>query len=82
MSQVHQVTGQLTDNRHVTLDEPIPLNAGKVRLIVEAIENGPRPDLEAFEQRLRERQRARRHLPRTKEEIDAYLNSERNSWDS
>jgi hypothetical protein len=81
MSQVYQVTGELTDSRHVTLDEPIPLTAGKVRVILEQVPTGPKPDLAAFEGTLRERQRARGHVPRTKEEIDSYLNAERESWD-
>jgi hypothetical protein len=81
MSHVYQVTGELTDSRHVTLDQPIPLTAGKVRVIVEQLPTGPKPDLSAFELTLRERQRARGHLPRTKEEIDSYLAAERDSWD-
>ena len=82
MSQTYQVTGQLTDSSHVTLDEPIPLPAGKVRLTIEHAAETVKMDLVAFERALRERQRARGHVPRTKEEIDAYLDAERNSWDS
>ena len=81
MSQIHQVTGELTDSRHVTLDQPVPL-VGKVRLIVEEIAKSPQLDLAAFEKALRERQRARGHVPRSKEEIDAYLEGERADWDS
>jgi hypothetical protein len=82
MSQAYEVTGELTDNRHVALDQPIPLTSGKVRVIVEQISAEPKPDLAAFERALRERQQARGHVPRTREEIDAYLNAERDSWDS
>jgi hypothetical protein len=81
MSQ-YEVTGELTDSRHVTLDEPIPLETGKVRVIVEEIPGEQKSDLAAFERALRERQQARGHVPRTKEEIDAYLSAERDSWDS
>jgi len=81
MSQAYEVTGELTDSRHVILDEPIPLTVGKVRVTVEQIPGEAKPDLAAFERSLRERQQARGHVPRTKEEIDAYLNAERNSWD-
>ncbi len=82
MSQTYQLTGELTDDRHVTLDEPVPLAPGKVRVIVEQVAGDTKPDLAAFEQTLRARQAARGHVPRTKEEIDAYLNAERDSWDS
>ena len=82
MSQSIEVMGELTDNRHVTLDEPIALTEGKVRLIVEVVPGGAKPDLAGFERILRERQKARGHVPPTKEEIDAYINAERDSWDS
>ncbi len=81
MSQVYRVTGELTDSQHVTLDEPIPLPAGKVRVIVEHFPTGLKPDLADFERMLRDRQQLRGHVPRTKEEIDSYLNAERASWD-
>ena len=82
MSHVHQVTGELTDNSHVTLDEPIPLAVGKVRLIIEEVPPEAKSDLATFERTLRQRQQAHGHVPRTKEEIDAYLNAERDRWDS
>ncbi len=81
MSQIYQVTGELTDSRTLKLDEAIPLNSGKVRVVIAELEKEPKPDLAAFERLLRERQAARGHIPRTKEEIDAYLNAERDSWD-
>jgi hypothetical protein len=82
MSQVFRVFGEMTDNRHVTLDRPIPLEGGKVRLIVEPISTDDRPSLAGFEESLRHRQQARGHVPRTKEEVDDYLRAERDSWDS
>jgi hypothetical protein len=81
MSGIYELTGELTDSRHVTLDEPVPLAPGKVRVIVEQVPTGVKPDLAAFERTLRERQAARGHVPPTKEEVDAYLNAERDSWD-
>jgi hypothetical protein len=82
MPQTYELTGELTDSRHVTLDEPVPLALGKVRVIVEHVPNALKTDLAAFERTLRERQTARGHVPRTKEEIEAYLKAERDSWDS
>lgn len=83
MQQAYVVTGSLADGRTVTLDEPLPVAAGKVRVVVEVLpgEAKPRMRLEEFEKVLRERQAARGHVPRTKEEVDAYLKAERESWD-
>jgi len=81
MSQAYQVTGELTDSRHVTLDESIPLPAGKVRVVVEELASAAKPDLVAVEELLRARQAARGHVPRSKDEIDGDLNAERASWD-
>lgn len=81
MSQTFQVTGELIDSQHVKLDQPVPLPFGKVRIVVEGLVAKPKPDLVAFEKELRQRQAARGHVPPTKEEVDAYLEAERNSWD-
>lgn len=82
MQQAYVVTGSLTDARTVTLDEALPAEQGKVRVVLELLPVAPRPmDLIAFERMLRERQAARGHVPPTKEEIDAYLKAERESWD-
>lgn len=81
MSQTFEVTGELTDDRHLTLDEPIQLPAGKVRVIVEPVAGDAKPDLETFLREMHARQKARGHVPPTKEEVDAYINAERDSWD-
>jgi hypothetical protein len=81
MQTVFAVTGTLEEGQIVRLDEPVPLAVGKVRLTVEAVEAKPATSGEAFEKMLRERQRARGHQPRSKEELDAYLRAERASWD-
>jgi hypothetical protein len=40
----------------------------------------PRPHDEVIAE-IRQRQKARGHIPATREEIDAYLQAERDSWD-
>ncbi|MFN0112109.1 MAG: hypothetical protein ACKVZH_24870 [Blastocatellia bacterium] len=82
METAYIVTGTLTDQNTVTLDESLPLGTTKVRLSVEPLPGDPpakRTHAEVIEE-IRERQRARGHQPRTREEIDAYLEAERNSW--
>lgn len=82
MSQVYEVSGELVDNQTVKLDQALPTAAGKVRVTVELLPEGTRPALREFMERMWEEQRRRGHVPPTKEEVDAYLKAERDSWDS
>lgn len=80
MNSAHIVTGTLTDVQTVSLDEALPLTPTKVRLVVEPLFSAsPRRYQEVIAE-IRERQRARGHRPPTREEIDAYLQAERDSW--
>lgn len=81
MREAYVVTGSLTDSRTVRLDEPIPVSGGRVRVIVELGEMERTMSHEDFMARLRQRQEGRGHVPRTREEVDASLRAERESWD-
>jgi hypothetical protein len=74
------VTGTLTDGRTIVLDRAIAPAPGRVRLVVEPIEEKPRMSLWDFLDDLSRRQAARGHIPRTREEIDRDLGEERSSW--
>ncbi|NOT62181.1 MAG: hypothetical protein HOP19_18375 [Acidobacteria bacterium] len=80
METAYVVTGTLTDHSTVTLDEALPLTPMKVRLSVEPLTPAPKRPHDEVIAEIRERQRARGHQPRTREEIDAYLQAERDSW--
>jgi hypothetical protein len=93
MHNAYVVTGTVTDKSTVTLDEELPVSSTKVRLIVEPlggeVASGidsaagmtpKRPLLEVMEE-IWAGQRARGHIPRTKEEVDAYIQGERDSWE-
>lgn len=82
MSRVYEVTGELIDNQTLKLDEALPAAAGKVRVTVQLVPSGTRPDLKEFMELMWEEQRRRGHVPPTKDEVDGYLNAERDSWDS
>ena len=82
MQTAFSVTGTLEGGRIVHLDEELPINSGKVRLIVEAVEPRAATGGAEFEAMLRARQHARGHQPRTKEQIDEHLREERDSWDN
>jgi hypothetical protein len=81
MQPAYVVTGSLTDSRTVCLDEPIPVSAGKVRVIVEVAEPARKMTHDEFLAWLQERQEARGHVPPTREDVDASLRAERESWD-
>ncbi len=80
MQTAYILTGTLNDDQTVTLDEALPLKPMKVRLSVEPLaQTHPRPHEEVISE-IRARQKARGHVPRTREEIDAELQTERDSW--
>jgi hypothetical protein len=80
MAKPYVLTGTLRDDQTVTLDEPLPLKSGRVLLTLESLLPEPRKPYREVLAEIRLRQRARGHRPRTREEIDAYLKSERESW--
>ena len=80
MQTAYVLTGTLNDDQTVTLDEALPLNSMKVRISIEplaSLQLRPRDEVIA---EIRARQKARGHVPRTREEIDADLQIERDSW--
>ncbi|MGC8638914.1 MAG: hypothetical protein ACP5XB_03425 [Isosphaeraceae bacterium] len=81
MQEAYVVSGSLIDSRTISLDEPVPAASGKVRVIVELARSGRKMSHEEFVAWLRERHEARGAIPRTREQIDASLRAERESWD-
>lgn len=80
MHNAYIVTGTLTNERTVTLDEALPLTSTKVRLVVEPLGSASQRSYQESVAAIRERQAARGHRSPTKEEVDAYLQAERDSW--
>jgi hypothetical protein len=81
MRNAYIVTGTLTNERTVTLDEALPLGSTKVRLVVELLTAASPLPYHEIMAAMRERQAARGHRPPTPEEVDAYLQAERDSWE-
>ena len=81
MQTTYIVTGTLVDGDTITLDELLPVQAQRVRLVVEPIEAGALRPLQTVLAAIRARQATRRHRPPTREEIDRYLEHERASWE-
>ena len=80
MTNAYIVTGTLTDAKTVQLDEALPVSGGKVRVILEpSLPSQGSSFMEAMEQ-IWAAQRARGHVPRSREEIDAQIREERESW--
>lgn len=81
MQTAYIVTGTLTDEHTLKLDEALPLAQTKVRVMVEPLAPTPkRPHSEVIAE-IREQQKARGYQPPTREEVDASLQAERESWD-
>ncbi len=81
MLEHYTVTGALSNERTIILDQPIPLLASNVRVTVVILaETQPQSQflvkLEAIHQVLR----ASGYQPRTKEQVDAQIQAERESW--
>jgi hypothetical protein len=81
MQNAFIVTGSVADDRTLKLDEPLPVKAGKVRVTVEVLPDEHKPTLSEVLDRIHQGQRERGFVPPTREEVDAYLNAERDSWD-
>ena len=82
MSEAYSSTGTLSDHKTVILDEPIRLPPGRVRVIVEPLLGKSATydwldKLRAIRQTLRESG----YRPRSRQEIDDQIQSERQSWD-
>ncbi len=81
MQNAYIVTGTLTDAHTVTLDESLPLTSVKVRLVVEPLVSFHlQPPYQKVITEIRERQKGRGHQPPTRQEVDTYLQTERDSW--
>jgi hypothetical protein len=83
MSEAYSSTGTLSNKRIVTLDKPVPLPPGRVRVTVEPLPN-EQPDAN-WTERLRLIQDTLRdsgYRFRTRAEIDAQIQDEREGWES
>ena len=81
MHSAYIVTGTLTDTQTVSLDEALPLTPTRVCLVVEPLLSASPRQYQEIMAEIRERQRTRGHKPPTREEVDAYLQAERDSWE-
>jgi hypothetical protein len=81
MHSAYIVTGTLTDAHTVSLDEALPLTPTRVRLIVEPLLSASPRQYQEVIAGIRERQRTRGHQAPTREEVDKYLQAERDSWE-
>ena len=81
MTDTYTATGTLVDGRTVTLNRDIPIPKGKVRVVVKSLEEiSKRPVLDVLSD-IHKKQNARGHTPPVREQVDTYLQAERNSWD-
>jgi hypothetical protein len=72
-----EIQGTLREDGTLVLDGKPNLPAGRVKVTVQAIPDYKQTDIWQFFERIWAEQRARGHVPRTKEEIDAELEAAR-----
>ncbi len=81
MNNAYIVTGTLINEYTVTLDEALPIELDKVRLLVEPVSPLPQQTYQDVITAIRKRQQTRGYQPPTRQEIEAYLKAERDSWE-
>lgn len=72
-----EIQGTLREDGTLVLDQRIDLPPGPVKVTVQAIPDYQQTDIWQFLERIWAEQRARGHIPRSKEEIDAELEASR-----
>jgi hypothetical protein len=83
MSDVYVGTGTLSNEKTVTLDRPVPLPPGRVRVTVEPLpREQPSGDLRDRLNVIRETLHASGYHFRSRDEIDAQIQAERESWET
>ncbi|MDE2828994.1 MAG: hypothetical protein OXN20_02630 [Gemmatimonadota bacterium] len=81
MNDTYTATGILIDGRTVTLNRDIPIPKGKVRVVVKSLEKVSKRPVRDVLSDIHKKQNARGHTPPVREQVDTYLQTERNSWD-
>ena len=81
MNQALIITGNMVNNATIQLDEKIPFDYVKVRVIIEKISPQKKKSYKDVMNEIRNRQKQRNFQPSSKSIIDKYISVERNSWD-
>ena len=81
MADTYTATGTLIDGRTVTLNRDIPVPKGKVRVVVRSLEDVSKRPVHDVLSDIHKKQNARGHTPPVREQVDTYLQAERDSWD-
>lgn len=75
-----ETTGHMIDAHTMHLNDPVPeMNRDLSITVREKAVEMPKDTIAALEW-IRESQRKRGHIPPTREEVDAYIKAERDSW--
>ena len=82
MKNTFVLDATLKDSQILKLSEPLPFSEGEVRVVVEVLRGvQSKQPLQDYLTELRERQTARGHSPRSKEEIDSVIRAGRDNLD-
>jgi hypothetical protein len=81
MASTYVATGNFRDGRVVELDEPLPVGNIRVRVRIEPLPPREVRPLGEVIAEIRAQQAARGFVPPTRDEVDRFLEAERESWD-
>ena len=76
------VTGSVADSRKVKRDEALSITGAKVRMTIKPIDVNEPVAFNDVMAEIRRRQSERGFKPSSQSDVDAYVNSERDSWGS
>jgi len=83
MSEHYTMTGTLSNKQTVVLDQPVPLPSGRVRVTVTTLPaSQPKKSFLAKLEAIHQTLRASGYRPRTREQVDAQIQAERDSWET
>jgi hypothetical protein len=78
---IYTVTGTITDANTVKLDKALPLGPVKVRLTIEAVPGLQPNRYEEVMAEIRQRQRTRNHQSPAAEDVQRFVDDERQTWE-
>jgi hypothetical protein len=78
----YTLTGTVIDGKQIALDQSLPWQHGKVRVVVQPLAPAAARSYAEVLGDIRQRQEARGHRPASRAEVDAALQAERDSWET
>ena len=79
MTNTYVISGTLTDARTLVLDEELPVRSGRAKVVVELTPQAAEP-IDEYIRKVWDEQTSCGRVPPVRADVDAYIQSERDSW--